>query len=97
MTTYEISAARLLDSAGQEFLVISIPPEHYGDPEIRNRYFELLGVLEMPLVLVSATSESEWSIRAIGPHLLKEMASVKVETLGWHRMPVICEAVPWEV
>ncbi len=50
----------------------------------------------MPLVIVSATSDSEWSIRAIGTTLLKEMETVKVETLGWHRMAVTSEVVPWE-
>ena len=97
MATNNVSAARETTAAGEEFLMITIPPEHYANETIWDRYFEFLGHLNLPLVVVSATRPTEWSIRTTVPSLLAAMDYVKVKTQRWHRMAVTAAEVPQEL
>jgi hypothetical protein len=100
MDAYAVSAARTTTPHGEEFLVVSIPPEQYSNEKVQARWFAAFRHLSMPFVLASATSKEEWSLRSDRTDLAEYLASLpfgSVERMGWHRMYVECEQVPWEV
>lgn len=101
MPTYEVTSARTSTADGEEFLIISIPPEQYHHDAIRNNWFAAFRAVEVPFVIGSVTKKEEWTFRSERTDLTEYLAGLPfgtVDRLDWRRMRVETEhPLPWEV